>query len=217
MRTLPLAVMASLALAAPAAAQEPVTPTFDPGSAFFTCAGNQDKVKNGQSNWGFSDKAPATSYTTGSGCGFVDTGLAGVNPGNNVYDAVAEGTFTGAVKSMNVELHDLVLGQVESNTLGAVSFTLRLEIDGVEVINTSDTDPPAEASPTVSSSGLTQKITFGVDLSKAPITDEGEHTYRLTIGKYYIDTFSGWVAGASEIPSGIAFNPLKVAKPTLKP
>lgn len=214
---LTIAALATLALAAPAAAQEPIEPTYDPGAVFFTCNGTQDKVKNGQSTWGFSTAAPTASFTAGGGCGFVDTGLAGANAGNNVYDAVAEGQFTGAVKSLNVELHDLVLGLVEANTLGGVSFTAILEVDGVEVLNTTDQDPPLEAVGVVSSTGISQKITFGVDLSRKLIKGEGVHTYRLTIGKYYSDTASGWVGGATEIPSGIQFNPQKIATPTIKP
>lgn len=216
MRTaLPAAVLAALAFAGPAAAQDPVT-VYETAPRFFSCPGPAPLLTGGDP-WGLTETAPAASFTTGAGCGFLDTTIAGAAPGNTTYDAVAEGSFSGPVKSLNVELHDLLLSQAESTTLGGVSFTVQLEIDGEPVIDTTEQDPPVEAIPTVSSTGASQSVKFSLDLTKLGLTADVERSYRLTFGTYYSDTAKAWVAGATEIPSGITFNPAKLSKPTVKP
>lgn len=210
LRTALAASAAVAACAAPAQAQTP-TPVNTP--YFFQCVG-QNKVQNNGPAAPWTTTKPTASYTAGAGCGFLDQTLlvSTVGGGNTLVDAVFEGTHTGPVSAINVDLHELLLSHAESGVTGAVHFEAILEIDGVEAVNSSNVLTGAQ--PTPSPTGLSQSIRFGMNNLK--VTDAEEHTYRLTINKYYSDTASAWVFGASEIASGIEFNPAKVAKPTLK-
>lgn len=205
--TMVAASAVTLAAAAPANAI-PVNTKY-----FFQCA-DAVKVRNTMGAAPWSTAAPTTSFQAGGGCGYADTGFAGVEPGNDTYDAVFEGTHSGDVGSITVELHDLLLSQAESTLLGGVSYTVRLTVDGSTVVDTSDQDPPVESAPTVSSTGLSQSVRFTIQ--NLPILGDVERNYQLTIGKYYSDTAGAWVFGATEVPAHIEFNPAKAATTKIK-
>lgn len=208
------AAAATVAAAGPAQAQQPA-PAPVTTKYFFQCTGT-NKVQNNGPAAKWSTVAPTASYTAGGGCGFFDQPLlvSTVGGGNTLVDAVFEGTHTGPVSAVNVELHDLLLSQHESAITSGVAIEAVLSVDGNEVLNTLDDPAAFSVVPVPSATGLTQAVKFGV--SGLKVTDAAEHDYQLTINVHYSDAQAAWVFGATEIPAGIEFNPLKTAKPTLK-
>lgn len=193
------AIAASLVLAPAAQAQVPVPVTT---KYFFQCAGSQPttKVQTTVASW--NTTAPTGSYTAGNGCGFVDT-LAASEPASPPSDAVFEGTHTGPVSSITLDLHELLLSNIDAQ-LGGQLVGIGLEIDGNPVATTDTAlTVPLIASSTGASNLM--RVTF----TNIKVKDAAEHTYRVIVQKY--NTAALWVWGASEIASGVEFNPVKAA------
>lgn len=207
------AVVALLAVAPGAAAQQPA-PVYAKTPVWFTCTAPA-KVQNGFGPMGFGTSAPTASFAAGGGCGFLDHSTYYSEPGQHTVDAVFQGSVRGPVRSLTVELHDLLLTQGDSRVYGDVSLAAVLEVDGETVLDTRSDESVIDVAPVLSATGLSQSVTFTIDLSKRPLTADVPRTYTLTITKWYVNTAALWVAGAVEVPAGIVFNPEAPKGPTV--
>lgn len=205
---------AALTVAAPAAAQTTEPPPVVNASYFFKCQ-EPNKVQNSPLTYTptWTATKPATSFTAGGGCGFADAGaVQGTSPDNKLYDAAFGGTYDGRIRSLNVELHDLLLSQQGTALLTTHTIEAHVLIDGEAVTPVDGVQ--LEMLPTVSSTGLSQSFKFGITFKKDLEPMEGR---QITIGikTFYLDANSAWVFGASEVPAGVELHPAKVAKPTV--
>lgn len=207
-----VAAAAILTAASPAAAQTVYEPA---GPYYFECQGGTAmKVQNNIRTHTWSLTKPAASYTTGAGCGYLDPGPIIGTRSDTPYDMSVGGSFAGAVDTMNVELHNLVLGQVRLSQ--GTPLKVRMLIDGEERI-----DPAApiefEGTTEVSSTGLSEKVTFSLTNLKLPALPDGqERQFVLDIGSPYLDSSNAFAWGASEIAAHVQINPVKLSNPKVK-
>ena len=205
--------------AAPAAATHGgIHPTFRKESVYFHCAG-PTKVSN--VNNAAADGAPATwnttppsqSATAGAGCGAIDVGAVRAT---GQVDAIFKGTFTGNLRDLTVNLHSLLLSRARTSANMTVKVQW-LEIDGAAVIE----NTPLEVTPVVSSTGASELVSFSITgLGAANATEDGDGTTVREI-MLMIDTDPNqantiWVWDATEVPSGIEFNPDTLAAAKLR-
>lgn len=215
MRKLPLVVSLATAwamLAVPAGAHHDGTeeqPTLRTERVYFKCAGDQ-KVQNIPALQGnyptWSTEPPPGSFTAGNGCGQYENLLSVNNNSDNPYDLVVRGTFTGNLDTINVEAHNVYLGSPRV----APPFFLgaRLFVDG-ELRYSTPLNSPIEIFPVVSETGISEKIALsftGIGLKN----EHGDGTIEREVKLHlisYNEYQSIWVWDASEVPSGLTFNP----------
>jgi hypothetical protein len=219
----------ALALVAPpaGASHGGIHPTVRMERVYFHCngptkVGNLNLVTNGPVSWNTSP--PAGSVSDGEGCGNLDPGAARGSNQATVYDAQFRGVFTGNLESLTVEVHNLLLNQIDLD--GSYRIRVWLTIDGETIVpDTTFVDVAPEASAT----GASHKFLFSVpDLgcSREVLDEEGnvvdvvtdglvrqdgdgtlEHDVLLTLDSWFTDRASAWVYDTTEVPSGITFNP----------
>ena len=230
-----LVSFAALAAASPAAATHGgAHPTFGKRDVWFHCAGptklqNVNWFTNGASPW--SATPPAQSVQQGAGCGAVEPGAYRNNATapDNPYDPSFKGTFTGNLRDMTVRIHNLVLSQARQATTFPVR--VRLLIDGQELLTNAGRN--AVVTPVKSATGATELFEFSItNLGSAKevrdaqgnlvrvdteglATEDGdgvtEHEVILVVDSVDATRSSGWVWDATEVPSGITFNPPTLA------
>jgi hypothetical protein len=244
-----LAGVLILLAAAPASATHGgIHPTFREERVYFHCTGHT-KVYNVNrlvltqpyiTTW--NTTAPSQSVQQGAGCGGVEFG----GFSNDVYDVAFQGTFTGNVRDLTFEIHQLLLG----NARTAATETLRLNawIDDKPLFppGTQPTNGrTVTVTPVRSSSGASEKFVFsitnigyandvkdaqgnviGVQRGGAALEDgDGteEHTFLLYIGTHGNTTdpdvktkLGAWAWDTTEVPSGISFNPGTLAAAQVK-
>jgi hypothetical protein len=214
-RPLFVAVAATLAVALPASAQTTFVPTYTETPVYLQCNGTTkvsqvNFVAEGAEVVTWDSTKPTASFTTGAGCGTVDPYIVGAAPGNPVYDLALSGTFTGNLRDLTVRLWGI-------DTSGSRAFNefdarVYVSIDGRERVPFTT----AIAGPMVASStGISRLVEFSVtNLNLSSEADSTkEHTIEITVGSIFLDS-SGlitWVYDASEIDSGIVFNPARTA------
>lgn len=219
---------AALAIAAPAAADHGgIHPTVRAERTYFHCAGptkveNVNLVASGPTPW--STTAPAGSYTAGNGCGAADPAVQGAGLAT-LYDAVFSGTYTGNIRDMTLELHNLVLSRARQ----AATFQVRVRmlIDGEPALPET-AGRVVTVTPILSSTGATELFQISIpklgcsrDIFDADgklvdvktdglVTENGdgisEHSIQIAIDSPAPQA-SAWVWDATEIASGITFNP----------
>ncbi|MGH2691351.1 MAG: hypothetical protein ACRDHM_02500 [Actinomycetota bacterium] len=233
-----IASAALATLATPAlAAHGGIHPTFRSENVFFHCTG-PTKVQNvnyqlagGSPSWNTSE--PTQSYTQGGGCGTLDTFLYVADP-ESVYDAAFKGTFTGNLRNMTVRLHNLLLGRIR--TTENTQLAIRLLIDGEQYIPSVASQPygsQVDVAPVLSSTGLSELLEFSItglgsatevtdsqgnviDIETTGLaTEDGdgtaEHEVVLTVTPFFTPYSNAFVWDATEIASGISFNPPTLA------
>jgi len=225
-----IAAVLVVALAMPAGATHPggnVHPTFRTENVFFLCSGKVQNQATGVTGWG--TDAPSQSATTGAGCVATDPNLvAAAGTGQeNIYDAVFSGFFTGNLRDLTVKLNSLVAGHG-----GPVSLRVRLAIDGEQLFTLSTDAKTVSVTPIPGSNAAIQKIEFSIrnlgfakyindaDGNLAEVQtgglgkEDGDGTmeHQVVISVDVTGTDQGlWAMGASEVPSGITFNPATLA------
>lgn len=214
-RTL-LAATAALAIAIPATAEttdEEFVPDLREERTYLLCAGD-NKVQNDSGPVAWDTTPPAASYQSGAGCGYADTGpsdpdtepILGEDPTGEI---VLEGTYKGNLETLSVHLHSIDSHWTRSE-LFPLGVTASVEIDGNTVLDTEGN--AIDMTPVRSESGLTAFVEFSLThiglVSEADLT---EHEVVVRINSYYSDDINGWVWGASEIDSGLTFNPATLA------
>jgi hypothetical protein len=199
-----------LAVALPAAAETSgFAPDLRTERTYFVCKDDyrgQDKVQN-QSNPGqWTTTAPNASYTSGAGCVLVDSGALH-NPDNAADgggDAAFLGTYTGNLSSLTVHMHDFDGVYTRANYSPGARINVHLEVDGEVMFSTTGLQLKPVPGPVRTTALAEFTITDLNLLSEADLT---QHQVTLIIGTYYGDDVHTWAWGASEVPSGITFNP----------
>ncbi len=232
--------LAALALAPPVgAAHQGEHPTTRSERMYFHCAGptkveNVNLVVSGPTSW--NAEPPTQSLQQGGGCGSVDSGaLRGGNP-QTLYDAVFRGTFTGNLRDMTLELHNVLIGRVRSG--GAFTVRVRMLIDEVpvfpETVGAAVTVTPERSSNGTSEKlvisipdlGCTREITDAdgnvVEVVKGGLVAEDgdgttERTIKLAIDSYFAERAGLWAWDATDVPAGITFNPASLAAAQARP
>lgn len=219
-------LVAALTIVAPAAAQT-TEPPLVTKSFFFQCKGasqggaHLQKVQNGTTytpTW--TETKPTASFTSGAGCGTVEIGpLIGsrsVGP-SPLVDTIVGGTWDERVKTINVEMHELLLGTPYAGVLQYLPIVVHVAVDGAWLTGADGVEIDLPVTP--SSTGLSHGGKFGISFKNTlPFAEAGRE---IKVGiQGYLDASYAFVWGASEVPAGVEFNPggglaTKVAKPTV--
>jgi hypothetical protein len=198
-----LILVLALASAPVTAEVEEIVPTFRTERTYFHCETSPEvKLRNVTSAQGvvdpFDTTPPSASVTDGAGCGQVEYGIGG-----NQFDMQFEGTFTGNLRTLTVELHEMAQAQLQPFP---TEVLVTLEIDGAARLEqTSAVSLPVEPQ----NSGVTNRATFSVtNLGYASEDGDGtiERHVKLTISSP-IRGAAFWVWDTTEVPAGITFNP----------
>lgn len=227
--------------AVPAAATHGgIHPTFRSENVYFHCTGPtkvhavNTTLAAGLVPW--NTTAPTQSYTQGAGCGTLDTFFFHPDPAQP-YDASFRGTFNGNLKSMTVRLHNLVLGR--ARTGDATQLGVRLMVDGQEYVPIGiGNGTQVDVSPVPSSTGATELLEFSITdigtakeikdaqgnvidvVTSGAVSEDGggvlEREITLIVTPFYTPYNNAFVWDASEIASGITFNPPTLAASRVK-
>lgn len=204
-----ITVAAIVALAVPAAAQtEEFAPVLTEERTYLLCDGT-NKVQNDSTPVAWSTDAPTTSYTAGAGCGFADSGdsdpeTAPVLGEDPTGELVLAGTYTGNLDSLSLHLH-AIDGPWTRSELFGLEIVTSVEVDGNVIY---DSGGAVDVSYARSESGATilgEYTVTGIGLVEE--ADLTEHEVVVRVNANYSDDLYGWVWGATEIDSGITFNP----------
>lgn len=206
-----VAVLMLLAVAMPASADHiGIHPTVRNERVFFHCA-DAVKLQNAafaQGNVpGWNRTAPTQSVQAGAGCGYYENaGGAYLGPNRTTLDSEWEGTFTGNVDSITVELHNIHVSAARAG--GPFLARVTLLIDGKEVFNGPETGD-LRITPVPSATRLSEKMTF--TLTKIGLlTEDGDgeqvRRFRLVM-RSLSEEQSAWVWDTTEVPAGLTFNP----------
>jgi hypothetical protein len=190
---------------------EPFVPEYMETETYLHCngatkVGNLHATADGN-RVAFDNVKPTASYTTGAGCGTVDTFLAGTANHNPIYDFPVRGSFTGNIN--NITIRYWAIDFCGSRALEEFTVDLHLVIDGVDVLTRT---PATNAhAPTVNSSTGISRL-YEVTVTNVGFSSESDHTaeheVELTVYPKFVDG-SGcvvWVYDAAEIDSGLVFN-----------
>jgi hypothetical protein len=154
---------------------------------------------------GWSLTAPTTSLTAGGGCSQVD--LAGYSSSVGPVDLTTArwaGKFTGNLATMNVRLDTISFGEVQAG--GRAIFEVTLRVDGRDALGGIRR---LEVTPITASQGQGRVHTYFFSVVELPyieLEEDRVHTVEFT-AEPVNQPLVGWAYGASEVPSGIDFNP----------
>lgn len=205
-RYLTATLVGMLALSAAAAHESgDYEPVLTNERVYFHCGGTM-KVSNveGGAPFGWDTTAPTGSVQDGSGCGTLDVVLSsGPETGET---AVFEGTFTGNLDELTLELYMIDVGFVRAGEFDEVYADLSISIDDFAAGWMGEARLPVERA----NSDVTAKLEVtvaGIDLVHED--EAGEHTIRIELqtADYYNGDSGAWVWDTIEVPAGITFNP----------
>lgn len=176
-------------------------PVFVEQATYFLCDGPTLVTNVNEAIGSGSTPTWGTEAPTGGNeeaCGTASSNITGDS-------GVWEGTFTGNLDSMRIELHQLA---PQNALYGDIAINVTLWIDGQVARSALIADPFTSQS----ASGASYQVDLGVkdlgivDDEEGPGTEE--HTIRLEVSPNFTDSGSvvGWVWGAVDIPAGITFN-----------
>ena len=197
-----LAVPAVIALAVPASGQTYV-PVFNTERTYVHCGADKATV-NEHVTYNWNTTAPTTSFTANGGCGSLDSNfLAG--------DGVTfTGKHTGNLKQLTVHAWVIDCCLTRAGVFTEVYTDLSVEIDGVEVVPTTE----AHLVPIPSSTGLSRLLEFSVTgIPLLAQADYKEHDVKVNLETSSITDGDkvAWVLDASEVQSGVTFSPTTLA------
>jgi hypothetical protein len=214
-----------------------IHPTFREERVYFHCTG-PTKLYNAnywanESTTRWNTTAPSGSADDGAGCGGLEYG----GYSNRAYDVAFQGSFTGNVRDVTVEIHQALLGKVRSATTESLRIFAWIDglplfpdgtqpEDGGTVVVTPITSPDGETEKfvfTITNIGVVKEIKDSqgevVDvLTDGAALEDGqgniEHDFLIYVGTHGdgmntdVKTKLGaWAWDAIEVPSGITFNP----------
>jgi hypothetical protein len=226
-RTTTLALTAALAVGGIAAVDGGTDPALTSERVYAHC-GDTQKVSNVEGGTPFASdtEPPAASFTAGGGCGTADAVLSPVeNEAGELLEFTA--SYTGNVDTLTLELHMIDAGIVrlsETAPTGelpnpgdpvpglafdeiyAETTVFVTSADGTVRGFTGEAQFPSERSETGISTRLRMTIT---DIGLLGEEEAGTHevTVRVKTADYYNGDSGGWVLDATEVPTGITFNP----------
>lgn len=212
-----------------------IHPTFRSESVYFHCTGPTKlhtvnwQLGSGSVPW--NTTAPTQSYLSGAGCGAPDTFLYDT-ASDNPYDVTFRGTFTGNLRHLTVRLHNLILGR--ARTVESTTMAVRLRIDGEDYLPLGiGYGTQVDVIPVPSATGATELLEFSIkDIGTVTEIEDGqgnvidvlttgvakedgdgtsEHEVVLQFNPFYTPLSNAFVWDATEIASGMTFNPPTLA------
>jgi len=200
---LALAFPMLVALAQPSGAQEVWVPIFNTERTYVHCGA--DKVTaNEHVTYTWNTTAPAASFTTGSGCGSLDSNLL-------VGDGVTfTGKHTGNLKQLTVHAWMIDCCLTNGGVFTEIWIDVSVQIDGNEVVFTQT----AEIPPIPGETSFPRLLEFSVtNIKLLTEADYKEHDVSVTLETASITDGDnvGWVLDATEVPSGVTFSPTTLA------
>ncbi|MGH2693059.1 MAG: hypothetical protein ACRDHM_11270 [Actinomycetota bacterium] len=197
-----LALPLVFALANPAGAQEYV-PVFNTERAYVHCGA--DKVTaNEHATYSWNTTAPAASFTTGAGCGSLDSDKI---DGDGV---TFTGKHTGNLKQLTVHAWVIDCCVVRAGAFAEIYANVSVQIDGTDVVSGVE----AHLAPIPSETGISRLLEFSVTgLKLLTEADYREHevVVNLETASYLDGDQIGWVLDATEVDSGVTFSPTTLA------
>lgn len=221
-RTTTLALTAALAMSGLAMSNDTYVPVIETERVYAHC-GDTLKVSNVEGGTPFASDTtpPAASFTAGAGCGTADLVMTG-NPDETAESFELTASHTGNLDALTVELHMIDAGVVRlyqstgelpepgepvpNLNFDRIYFDTELFIDGVAAGWVGEAKVFAERSSTGASVRLRFTIT---DIDLLGEDEAGQHdlTLKVTTGEYQNGDSGAWVLDATEVPTGIIFNP----------
>lgn len=210
------AIVATAALAVgligPAGAnEEEPDPEFVTEQDWFQCDGT---TKVAQANLvvdnaipGWDTTAPTESVQDGAGCGMAEAAALSGTAQGSLYDATWEGTFTGNLQDVLMDLHFI---QPAAAAYGDIALDLRIAVNGVEYdLGEQFVDG---AYTQASDTGASYSMQFAIndfdliDDYYGPGTKV--NTFTITAMGHFIDSGFAvpFVWGTTEVPAGLTFN-----------
>ena len=215
-----------LAIALPASALTSA-PSLRTEEVFFRCNG-VTKVANVNTLLylygtvpGWNTSRPTQSMQQGGGCGWADPSANPSTPsnpdGSSLHDATWRGTFTGNLETLTVGLHSITMGPSRVYMGSRQTFNVSLFVDGTSMFGLADDGRANRATVRlvpVMSSGHTSAL-YRFSITGLPFrADDGDGTKKRAITLSVAaasEHMMTWVYGATEVPSGIIFNPTEPA------
>ena len=186
----------------------PFVPDLRTERTYLACNG-ANKVQNNEGQVAWNTTKPATSYTAGGGCGSADPGLLINTADDGGADLVATGTYTGNLDKISVHLHTID-GPYSRSGVFPVTVGTQVEVDGVIVFESGADGIELDA--VRSSTGATALAEYTItNLNRLASTDLKEHEVIVRVATHFSDDANAWVWGASEIDSGVTFNPTAIS------
>lgn len=206
-------LLAAAALGSPAQAESTFVPDLVHTSTYLVCSGTTKLAQanaaiDGTKTVGWDTIPPTQSFQNGAGCASAEPFVAGTSQPDAVLDLPMAGTFTGNLSAMSVRLHAVdTTARVSSSQLLLVDVI----IDGRMRVH----QEPIEVATVRSLNGTIGVVEFSV--TNIRLLDELDstttHTVEVRVSTRYPDagTLTGWIWDATEFPSGITFNPARLA------
>lgn len=201
-----LVVSLATAMALPAASS---ADELSERRVYFACDDAHIANTHGEGTFGWSDEAPQAPMADGSGCTFLgvqgDPYLGQHEVGGVPISAAFEGTVEGGLDALTVRLWNLDVSRSRSPGVPTpgLSIFVWLTVDGVASLDRREVilEP-------VSEQQLWRQFQFTVtDLGFAEGNDDARHHIELRLGVGSRTEASFWAFGASDVPSGLDFNP----------
>lgn len=167
----------------------------------------------------FDENAPTASVDEGAGGGSVSNSAVTQTAGGDQLGAVFEGTFSGYIDAVDVDLHIIT---PRPNPAAANLWDVELWIDGVAALdlrNVTIVPVPQEGADYEG-----QQIAYRLDFAVTGIHDAlstladpgGEHLVRLHVEPTYVgNEIVAAVYDTTEVPGGINFNPVTIPAGTV--
>lgn len=190
-------------------AQAEFVPNTPNERTYFHCStGQTSQVGNleGPATW--NTTPPADSVTSGAGCGQAAQSNSDTTaPGARVTYAMFTGSYTGNLDRLTVRLDNIYVG---GGRLGSpVELTVRLNIDGVDVLGTGG--KTTLVTPVPSATRVSDAFFVSVDdIGLMAEKDDKAHTITLAV-KSPTTPAQAWVYDTTEVPGGIEFAPAELA------
>jgi len=211
-------LLAAAAFTSPVRAEEPFFPDLVHTPTYLVCSGTTKLAQanvaiDGTKTVGWDEIPPTQSVQSGAGCASAEPFAAGSSQPDAVLDLPMAGTFTGNLTAMTVRLHAV-------DTTARASSSQPLVVDVVIDGRTRVRQAPVEVTAVRSMSDTIAFIEFSV--TNIRLLDELDstttHTVEVIVSTQYADigTLTGWIWDATEFPSGITFNPTRLANVRLR-
>ena len=199
MLVVPLAMLLSLSLIAPGAT---AAVRYTTSRSYFTCADDMP-VQNVPIH--SMNKYPSWSQARPTGVSLDEGCAAYANLGLHMYFS---GTQRGPINSITVELHNAYVSRSRGHLL-PMPLDVSLVVDGTPRVYRR-----VEIMPVASANGLTEVIRF--TFTGLKVTGPGTHRIGMGVAVPW-ETQSLWTWGASEVPSGLTFNPRRAEAVRIPP
>ena len=210
-------LLAAFVVPSPATAEDPFFPHLFNTPTFLVCEGTTQLAQanvaiDGTEAITWDESAPTRSVLQPAGCASAEPGATGDRAPEPLVDLPMAGTFTGNLDAMTVSLYS-------ADTTPRIGPSQQLLVDVVIDGVTRVTDEPVLVSRvgTATTMGHYEFSIRGVGLL-SELDSTTSHTVEVVVSTRYIDTgtLNGWVWDTTEFPTGITFNPFRLAPASIR-